>query len=492
MGKPLLDNKRKLLYSLGDLSAAIPLTILSFYQLYFLTDVARLTPMIASWSIIIVKLWDAINDPLIGTWSDRFRSRHGRRRWPMVLAAGPLGLSFALLWVVPPFSQVGVAIWYTFAFIVFDTCFTVFHVSFNALTPALAGDYDERSSLNGYRMAFSISGTLGAIIIMTLLAGVLVDPSVRFAAAGLGLGLLCIVPPFLAFRASSGFDDEGPSSTMPLQMPLQVPGKMPRASSKASESVGLAKGGRIRGKLETSFFTSLNESARAVLANRPFRQVMGLYLFSWTATAVISSALIYYVSYYMGAPGHANYLVLVAELAAIAFIPLVVMAARRWDKRRAFIAGCAIWMIVQASITQLAPDQLAFAYALAVLIGLGIATAYVLPWSMIPDAIEQGTAATGIAREGSYYAFASFFQKLGTGAALWLMTRALDSGGYLTPTKDMPFPDQPAGAVASIRLFMGVVPIVLLAGAIFFAILYPVTREEQRTAREAILARNPD
>jgi GPH family glycoside/pentoside/hexuronide:cation symporter len=471
MGKPTLDRKRTLLYSLGDLSAAIPLTVLSFYQLYFLTDVARLAPGVASWSIIFVKLWDAVNDPLLGAWSDRLRSRHGRRRWPMVLAAVPLGLSFALLWVVPPFGQVGIAVWYTIAFILFDTCFTVFHVSFNALTPALAGDYDERSSLNGYRMAFSISGTLGAIIVMTLLAGVIPDPAVRFAAAGAGLGLFCIVPPFLAFRASAGFDEE--NSTTSLSTPTSL-----------STSTTLPS--------RTTLPAALLESARAVLANKPFRQVMGLYLFSWTATAVISSALVYFVSYYMTEPGHANYLVLVAEVAAIAFIPLVVAAARRWDKRRAFIAGCATWIVVQASIALIAPYQLAFAYALAVMIGLGIATAYVLPWSMIPDAIEQDTAATGISREGSYYAFASFFQKLGTGAALWLMARAMDSGGYVTPTPDTPFPVQPAGAISSIRMFMGVVPVILLAGAILFALLYPVTREDQRRAREAILARIRD
>jgi glycoside/pentoside/hexuronide:cation symporter, GPH family len=475
MGTPVLDRKRTLLYSLGDLSAAIPLTVLSFYQLYFLTDVARLSPAIASWSIIFVKLWDAVNDPILGAWSDRLRSKHGRRRWPMVLAAGPLGLSFALLWVVPPFGQTGIAVWYTLAFILFDTCFTIFHVSFNALTPALAGDYDERSSLNGYRMAFSISGTLGAIIVMTLLAGVIPDPAVRFAAAGAGLGLFCIVPPFLAFRASAGFDEE--------EAPLARSG-----SPKDTESKHYAAAGVPRVKP----FAALRESARAVLANKPFRQVMGLYLFSWTATAVISSALVYFVSYYMAEPGHANYLVLVAEVAAIAFIPLVVMTARRWDKRRAFIAGCATWIVVQASISLIAPDQLAFAYALAVMIGLGIATAYVLPWSMIPDAIEQDTAATGVSREGSYYAFASFFQKLGTGAALWLMARALDSGGYVTPTPDTPFPVQPAGAIASIRVFMGVVHVILLAGAILFAVLYPVSREDQRTAREAILARSRD
>ena len=74
------------------------------------------------------------------------------------------------------------------------------------------------------------------------------------------------------------------------------------------------------------------------------------------------------------------------------------------------------------------------AYLLAALSGSGIATAYVMPWSMVPDMVEYDQVQTGQRREGSYYAFASFFQKLATGVALWAMGQALALTGYITPT----------------------------------------------------------
>lgn len=455
-----LNGRRKFMFGLGDLTAAVPLTVLGFYQLYFMTDVALIPPRLAAWSILAVKLWDAVNDPILGALSDRLSFKRGRRRVPMLAAAVPLGLSFALLWLVPPLGAGGLAVWYTALFMLFDTCFTVFHVSFNALTPALARSYDERSSLNGYRMAFSIAGALGAVVLLTVLGGLVPDPRTRFALAGAGLGLFCMVPPIFVYRATEGYDDMTPAG------------------------VGRMAGQPYR---KIKLMASALTSARAVLANRPFRMVMGLYLFSWTTTAIISSALIYFVSYYFRRPEHANLLVLAAELAAIAFIPFVVAAAKRWDKRRAFIGGCISWIAVQLAISALGPSRLFPAYILAVLIGLGIATAYVLPWAMIPDAIEGDAG-----REGSYYAFASFFQKLGTGAALWLMARAMEFAGYITPSAASPYPEQPSEALAVMRAFMGLVPAVLLGAAIVFALAYPLRREAAKPSAQAALARGGD
>ncbi|HMV29902.1 MAG TPA: MFS transporter, partial [Anaerolineales bacterium] len=75
-----LSTRFKMLFSTGDLSTSIPLAILMFFQLYFLTDVARLRPDYAGWAIALPRLWDAINDPLFGLLSDRLRTRWGRRR----------------------------------------------------------------------------------------------------------------------------------------------------------------------------------------------------------------------------------------------------------------------------------------------------------------------------------------------------------------------------------------------------------------------------
>ena len=151
---PHLSLRTKLLFSTGDLSTSIPLAILMFFQLYFLTDVAGLRPDYAGWAIAASRLWDAVNDPLFGLLSDRIRSRWGRRRVLLLFGAIPLGLFFMLMWIVPALDQVWLAVYYAMTFILFDTAFTIVHVGYNSLTPEMTSDYDERSTLNGYRMVF--------------------------------------------------------------------------------------------------------------------------------------------------------------------------------------------------------------------------------------------------------------------------------------------------------------------------------------------------
>ena len=90
-----LPVRTKLLFSTGDLTSSLTLAIQTFFQLYFLTDVARLNPSTVGWILGITRLWDAVNDPLIGLFSDRISSRFGRRGirsrtgpWPMPAAKG--------------------------------------------------------------------------------------------------------------------------------------------------------------------------------------------------------------------------------------------------------------------------------------------------------------------------------------------------------------------------------------------------------------------
>jgi len=447
-GAEKLPRRLKLLYSTGDLSTSIPLAIIMFYQLYFLTDVAGLRPDHAAWAVGIGRVWDAVNDPLFGLISDRIRTRWGRRRVLLLFGAVPLGLSFAMLWLVPPWRPGALVAYYAVAFMLFDTVFTAVHVGYNALTPELTPDYDERSSLNGYRMVFSISGTLGAIILATVAGWIISDKRLLYAALGVGLGLLSIIPPLIVFSVTR----ERPAAAQPSPLPLR-------------------------------------RALAATLANRPFRLVMGLYLLSWTTASILAAVLVYYANYYLRVPDQANYFVLAAQGAAILFIPLWVWVARRLDKRRAFILGTLSWIAVLAGLLTLQPDQVVPAYLLAALAGSGIATAYVIPWSMIPDIIEYDEVHTGQRREGSYYAFASFFQKLATGIAIWAMGVALALTGYTTPTAGAPLPQQPPPAVTAIRTFMSPVPMVLLILAILFAWRYPISREQHKALRAELASR---
>jgi len=440
-----LSLRLKLLFSTGDLSTSIPLAILMFFQLYFMTDVAGLRPDLAGWAVGIGKIWDAVNDPLIGLLSDRIRSRFGRRRVALLFGAVPLGLTFMLMWLVPPFGPVGLTLYYALTFILFDTVFTFIHVSYNSLTPELTSDYDERSTLNGYRMVFSIIGTLGTIILATVMGWFISDKRVLFAILGIGLGLVSILPPLVVFRVTKEHD-----------RPL--------------EGVGL----------------TVKQAITETLSNRPFWMVMGLYLLSWTTASIMSAVLIYFANYYLRVPSQANYFILVAEGSAIVFIPFWVAVARKLDKRRAYILGSLTWVVILLAISAIRPDQVALAYVLAGLSGSGIATAYVLPWAMIPDIIEIDQAKTGERREGSYYAFASFFQKLATGAAVWGMGQALAYTRYITPTAGQPLPVQPPAAVNAIRIFMGPVPAALLILSLLFAWRYRVTRESHQALVEEL------
>lgn len=406
---------------------------------------AGLRPGYAAWAIAIGRLWDAINDPLFGVLSDRINSRWGRRRVLLLFGAVPLGLTFMLMWLIPDTSQVGLVVFYALTFIVFDTCYTAVHVGYNALTPVVSKDYDERSSLNGYRMFFGLSGSLGAIILATLLGDLVANQQQLFLYIGVGPGLFNIIPPLVVFSITKGFQTNLDATPLP-----------PWAAF------------------------------RETVKNRSFQMVVGLYLFSWTTASMMAVVLVYFANYYLLLPDQANYYVLAAQGSAILFIPLVVLMAYRLDKRRTFMINNGLWLVLLLFLFGVRPEQAGLVYLLAGLAGLGIATVYVIPWAMIPDIIEDDELKTGQRREGSYYALVSFFQKLGTGAVLWVMGQIFEWAGYINPTADGVLPVQPDTAVLAIRLFMSLVPAALLFVAIAFAWKYPLTREKHRSLLEQL------
>lgn len=432
-----LPTRLKWLYSVGSLSTSMPQAIISFFQLYFLTDIAGLRPDYAAWSIAAGRLWDAVNDPLFGVLADRIRSKHGRRRVLLLYSAFPLGISYAVMWLIPDLGDLGLAIYYALTFIVFDSAYTAMYVGYNAITPEMTSDYDERSSVNGYRMAVSIASTLGVIILTTVLGWYIEDKQILFTYLGIGLGIASALPLFIVFRATRNYRSTLEEDPLPAW-----------------------------------------ESIKATVRNRPFIQVMGLYLMSWTGVSILAAVLVYFANYYLRSPDTGSYLVLAAQGSAIGFVPIVVWLSKKYDKRSAFIIGSVSAIISLIGIYTLTPDQITSTYILAGFCGLGIATAYIVPWAMLPDIIEHDELETGQRREGSFFALAAFFQKLGTGAALWAMGQVFNITGYITPASNLDLPFQPADTVVAIRLFASIVPAALFLIGIAFAWNYSISREE--------------
>jgi len=116
-------------------------------------------------------------------------------------------------------------------------------------------------------------------------------------------------------------------------------------------------------------------------------------------------------------------------------------------------------------------------YVLAVMAGVGVSTAYLIPWSMMPDVIELDELRTGQRREGIFYGFMVMLQKIGLAIGLQLVGIALQWSGFQSTIPGQPAPDQPASALLAIRLAIGPLPTIALIGGLILAYFYPLTRE---------------
>ncbi|MEN4100508.1 MAG: MFS transporter, partial [Anaerolineaceae bacterium] len=136
---------------------------------------------------------------------------------------------------------------------------------------------------------------------------------------------------------------------------------------------------------------------------------------------------------------------------------------------------------VQLAIMSLNPgSSMTLIMALCVMAGIGVSAAHVLPWSIIPDAIEWDELKTGERHEGMFYSLVMLTMKVASSITIPLVLLVLQVSGYV-PAAAV----QPASAIAGIRLVIGPIPAVLLLAGILFALLYPMSREShQRIVQE--------
>lgn len=214
----------------------------------------------------------------------------------------------------------------------------------------------------------------------------------------------------------------------------------------------------------------------AVRKNRPFLFVLGIYLFSWVAFGLTASILPYYVVNWMRRDDY--FLVaLVVQSAAVVMLFVWSRASRRVGKRVTYGLGMAAWIGAQIALFFLGRDQVALLYGLAALAGVGVAVAYLIPWSMLPDVVDLDELRSGQRREGVYYSFMVLLQKVGLGLGLFLVGQVLELQGFVEGAAGQPPPEQPASALLAIRWVIGPLPALLLVAGLILTYFYPMSRE---------------
>jgi GPH family glycoside/pentoside/hexuronide:cation symporter len=434
MSSGRLSWRTKLSYGAGDTGFSLTTTILGAYFAIFLTDVVGIAPGIAAASIFIGRSWDYINDPIIGHLSDRTRSRWGRRRPFLLFGAIPFGLAFILLWWKPPIgSSIGLAAYYALAYLLFDTAATFAYMPYFALTPELTEDYDERTALTSYRMFFSILGGLIAFTVPLMIIGTFRPENAdRVLLMGGIFAFASVLPLWLTFYGTRERDHH---------MQAERPG--------------------------------LRQSLRAAFKNRPFVFSAGIFLLTWVAVSILEGMLLFFLKYVVEREAQSDLIMAAIFITAIFALPLWEFVSRRWNKQRAYMVGIGFWAVVQIVMITLTPSSpLPLLLTLSVFAGIGVGAAHVLPWSIIPDAIEWDELHTGERHEGMFYSLVTLMQKIASSIAIPLVLVLLEVTGYIPNAVD-----QPGSAILGIRIVVGPIPAILLSAGIVFAWLYPLSRE---------------
>ena len=373
----------------------------------------------------------------MGMISDRTKSKYGRRRVYFLFGCIPFGLMFMLIWLVPSHDHYILLGYYAAITILFNTAFTVVAVPYNALMPELSQNYDERTSISGFRMSLSFVGNLIAAVGVSVIVDVVFKGKEHYITSypvmGVIFGIIIIVLIFITFV-----------------------GTKERVQSEAVIHDGLLK------------------TFKAVLSLHEFRIILGMFLFNMIGFDLIQALFIFFLKDVILIEEDMTFVVMgIPLIVAVLSAPLWIYISDKLDKRRAYMVA-AIYFTLSLLLCLIAPvHNLQFVIIIGVLAGVGISASQIIPFSMIPDVIEYDEYKNGVRREGAFYGITTFLYKVASASAIALASAFLAFFGYIENSATA----QPQSAVSAIRYMMAFAPGLCFLISVYFVSILPITRE---------------
>jgi oligogalacturonide transporter len=433
----------KFWFAAADLYGGGAFNIINFYYAFFLTSVMGISPLWIAVVIPVSKIWDAVSDPLMGRISDNTRTKWGRRRPYFILGVPFIFLSFFLLWFSPNFpSQTMRAIFALTAYIFFSTVNTMVMVPYQAMMPELTDDYNERSSLAGIRIGFSLGASLLCAIIPKIIWESFADVRVGYMVMAVVFGAFFALPYIGTFFKTK----ERPEY-------MNEP------------------------KRKGNIFKELFETMKV----KSFRKLVYMYLCSFLALDVITTLFIFFMTYYLGRNDMAQYVLGILILVEICSIPLAVLIAKKTSKKFSFALGCVLWAIFALSTLLITPEMnIAFMFGISVLMGVSLAMPVVMVFSIFSDVTDVGELYFQKRAEGRFSGVQTLIRKACSAGAIALVMTGLGWAGF----KEGENMVQPESAILTIRLILAIVPAILLVIGAYIAKTMPLDNKIYKKLRK--------
>ena len=426
-------------YGLGDAGTGLAATQLGFYLFPFFTGVAGLPAFIAGSLLMLIKIWDAINDPLIGWLSDHTKSRWGPRLPWMIGGAAPLGISLAAVWWIPQGNISEKTFYYVAITILLMTAYTSVNLPFAALSTELTKDTFIRTRLNAARFTGSILAGLSGLIVA---AGLLSSGNEGYLTMGRITGSIATFSTLISCWGLAPF------------------------AKKARQPIHKSE------KFELQL--------RRIIKNKLFIKIICLYLLLWCGLQLMQTVSIIYLEQVMRVPtGISKWIPIPFQVSALLGLQYWSLYSNKFGRIKALYRGATIWIFAcvisiilpPLSINQNINDLLAinsfdflrmfFLLITISLIGFGASTAYLIPWSLLPDAIDADPEKPA----GIYTAWMVLIQKIGIGLSVQILGLLLTFSGYKSALECSEIENclqQPYSAITTIRICMGLIPSLLI------------------------------
>lgn len=420
-------------------------TLFYLFYMYYLTDVAMINPSFAGLILMIGTVADAILGLLIGRISDGINTRWGRRRPILFAVAIPYGFAAWLLFTSFDMFAGYTGYYFIGVVLIFFLCFSILDNTQGSLAAEITNDYDERTSLVGFRTGwsqiFSIIAAGLPLIIVGMLKDYGYDQKTSWSIMACIFGATSIPLIILTWRATKGYE------------------LIPEIN-------------------KISFITALKD----VYKNKSFWFTAGLYGFGWAGMNIASSSIIYIMKYYLGLNENESSLSYsIFFLSSVFWIPIINYISKKFEKRYAFISFVCSWGVIQMlGIFILQPGDKYLFYLFCFLISAGNTALLVLAWSMIPDLVEVDEFKTGQRKEGLYIGFSSTIMKIIVGLTLWAFGHAISLTGYI------PDSVQSQKTLLGIRLIFGIGTMFFLFISAIFCYFLPLNRSRHTALQKAI------
>ena len=393
-----------LAYAAGDLGCNMSFALKGTMAIFW-TQFMRMDSVLYAGLLLLVQIWDAINDPLIGTIIDNDkRTTYKRGKFLAYVWAGSIGLLVAGALCFIPFVKDASAlikgIVFVAGYIIWDAFYTVANVPYGSLLSLISSDPADRASLSAWR---SVGGMVGNMVPMVLLPMLIYDANNNIMGERVFLiALLMGVFGFICFQF------------MIRNTTVRVDENVKCSEEQEKFNLWKALGNFVKNR----------PAVGATVA------AMGMFLGMQGATTAVT---VMFQSYFKNA-ALSGVVSMFAMLPIVFFTPLARKMVVKFGKKELAVVGsiCSVVACVVMCAARISPSMSGLVvYILCQLLNsLGMGIYSTVSWSMMGDAIDYNEWKNGTREEGTVYSLHSFFRKLAQGMGPSLALVIMAALGY--------------------------------------------------------------